>query len=84
MALLLLTNVPDGTPDDELLAFLAKYGIPQPDEVEHIEGDGSRPSVMLTFHAVDADALEPLRTRIHDMYWKNHRLSVMVLHERFT
>ena len=84
MALFMLTNVPDGTTDEELLAFLGKYGIPAPDEIEHIEGDGSRPSVMLTFHAVDADALQLLRPRIHDMYWKNKRLSVMVLHERYT
>lgn len=84
MAHMMLTNVPDHTPDDELLAFLAKYGLPTPDEVEHLTGDGTRESVILVFNEIDESTLEHFRPRIHDIFWKDRRLVVNVMRDRFS
>ncbi|MBY4948021.1 RNA-binding protein [Cupriavidus respiraculi] len=83
MPLMMLTNVDAGASDEEIGQFLTRYGFPPHDRLEHIDGDGSRPSVQLTYNAVDDAALHKLRDRIHGMFWKGHKLSVVVLHERF-
>jgi hypothetical protein len=83
MTRLLLTNVEPGTTDDEIRDFLVKYGFPPFDEIEHQPGDGSRPSVLLTFEATDPTALGRLQQRIHDIYWKKRKLSARILQDRF-
>jgi len=83
MSVLLLGNIEPGTSDDEIRAFLVKYGFPAFDEVEHVPGDGSNPAVMLTFRSLDAETLRRLRTRIHDMFWKRRKLSALVMAERY-
>lgn len=84
MSLLLLDNIGSGTTDDEIKAFLVKYGFPPFDEIEHVPGDGSRPAVMLTFHSLDPDALRKLQPRIHHMLRKGHDLSALVMAERYS
>ena len=44
MSLLLPGNIDSGTTDDEIKAFLVKYGFPPFDEIEHVSGDGARPA----------------------------------------
>lgn len=83
MALLMLTNLGDGTTDEDIRDFLTRYGFPPHDELEHLEGDGSRPSVQLTFNRLDPAALRELRERIHGMFWRGRKLSAVVLNERF-
>jgi len=80
---LLLANVETGTSDEEIREFLVKYGFPPFDEIEYIPGDGSRPSVLLTFKEIAPEALRSLQPRIQDMYWKNRRLNVSILNQRF-
>jgi len=84
MAELLLGNVEGGTSDDEIKAFLVKYGFPAFDAIEHMPGDGSRPAVLLTFKDVAPETLRSLQPRIHDMFWKNRKISVQVMAERYT
>ena len=83
MARLLLGNIEDGTTDEEIKEFLEKYGFPPFDEIERMEGDGSRPAALITFEAVDMAALEALKPRIHQVFWKERELSALVMHERF-
>ena len=83
MSRLLLGNLEPGTTDDEIRDFLVKYGFPPFDEIEHEPGDGSRPSVLLTFAATDPTALSNLQPRIHDVYWKKRRLTARILRDRF-
>ncbi|MGO4809478.1 RNA recognition motif domain-containing protein [Cupriavidus sp. 2MCAB6] len=84
MSLLLLGNIDSATTDDEIREFLVKYGFPPFDEIEHVPGDGSRPAVMLTFHALEPDALRKLQPRIQHMFWKGHNLSALVMAERYS
>jgi hypothetical protein len=79
MARLWIGNIAPGTPDEEVKALLVKYGFPEFDGIEQVTGDGSRPAVMLTFEGADARSLEQLSKRMHNLYWKERRLSVMVM-----
>ncbi len=82
MAELLLGNVESATSDDEIKAFLVKYGFPPFDDIEHMPGDGSRPAVLLTFKDIGPETLRKLQPRIHGMFWKNRKLSALITPER--
>jgi hypothetical protein len=83
MARLLLGNVEPGTTDDEIRDFLVKYGFPPFDAISHEPGDGSRPSVVLTFSGLDASGLFKLQQRVQDMYWKHRKISANIMRDRF-
>ncbi|WP_427309006.1 RNA recognition motif domain-containing protein [Cupriavidus sp. H39] len=84
MSVLLLANVDPDTTEEEIRAFLVKYGLPEFNDIEYLDGDGSRPAARLTFDSLDSDALDKLKGRIHGMYWKGKQLSAQVLRERFS
>ncbi|MFJ4294077.1 RNA-binding protein [Cupriavidus sp. NPDC089707] len=83
MSILLLGNLDAKTTDEEIGAFLVRYGFPEYTSIEHMEGDGTRPAVRLTFDTLDDDTLDKLRVRIHDMFWKSHKITAVVMRERF-
>jgi hypothetical protein len=83
MSVLLLANIGPDTTDEEIGDFLVKYGLPQFNGIEYLEGDGTRPAARLTFDELDSDALDKLKGRIHGMYWKGQQISAQVLRERF-
>ncbi len=83
MADLLRGNVESGTSDEDIRAFLVKYGFPPFDELEHVAGDGSRPAVLLTFKDAAPEALRSLVPRIQDLFWKNRKIHVQVISERY-
>jgi len=83
MPRLLLTNVEPGTSDDEIRDFLVKYGFPPFDAIAHEPGDGSRPSVLVTFADADPTALFKLQQRVHNMFWKKRKLAARILQDRF-
>lgn len=83
MTELLIGNVESGTSDEEIGAFLEKYGFPPFDDIQHLPGDGSRPAVLLTFRDAAPETLRSLQPRIQDMFWKNRKLEVQVMNERF-
>ncbi|RDI99251.1 RNA-binding protein [Dyella solisilvae] len=82
MGRLLLGNIAPDTSDEELKEFLHKYGFPPVDDIEQVPGDGSRPAVLLTFGSCRGDALELLRERVHQMYWKGRQLNVIILSDQ--
>jgi len=84
MAELLMGNVETGTSDEDIKAFLVKYGFPPFDEIEHMPGDGSRPAVLLTFKDAGPAALNSLLPRIQDMFWKNRKIHAHVVNERYS
>ncbi|SOZ69865.1 conserved hypothetical protein [Cupriavidus taiwanensis] len=49
-----------------------------------MEGDGTRPAVRLTVDTLDDVSLEKLKGRIHNMFWRGHKLSGLVMRERFS
>ena len=82
MASLWIGNIAPGTSDEELKALLIRYGFPEYDAIEHVNGDGSRPAVMITFEGADAVVLQQLQPRVHNLYWKDRRLNVSVMPAR--
>jgi hypothetical protein len=84
MADLLLGNVETGTSDEEIKAFLVKYGFPPFDEIEHMPGDGSRPAVLLTFKDAPPESLRSLQPRIQNMFWNNRKISALVMEQRYS
>ena len=83
MASLLIGNVGDSVSDDEIRALLARYGFPPCDSIEHMEGSGSRPAVLLRYGGAPAEALRSLQTRIQDLYWKDRKINVSVIDQRY-
>jgi hypothetical protein len=83
MSRLWLVNIEPGTSDEEIRDFLVKYGFPPYDQIEHEEGDGTRPAAMLTFISTDPTALGQLQERINGMYWKKRKLGAQVMRDRF-
>ena len=69
-----IANLAPGTTDDEIKAFLKKYG-PELEctSIQRVEGDGSRPGAMLEFHGTSV-ALGNLNLRLNGMYWKGRAL----------
>jgi hypothetical protein len=82
MASLLIGNVDDSASDDEIRELLARYGFPPCDSIEHMEGSGSRPAVLLRYGEAPAEALRSLQSRIQDLYWKNRKINVSVIDQR--
>ncbi len=78
MAKLMVGNLPPGTTEDSLRAFLVKYGFPEFTSMQALAGDGSRPGAVLTFEGVDAETLRRLAPRVHDLFWVDRRINVMV------
>lgn len=79
MAKLWLGNLASDVTDDELRAFLAKYGFPEPGEIERVGGEGPRPAATVAFHATPSSELAQLAARIHDVFWRGHTLNAQVL-----
>ncbi|ARP96555.1 RNA-binding protein [Bordetella genomosp. 13] len=81
MAALLLTHVHETTSDDEIKAFLNKYGLPSFDEIQRVPSTGGRPAVLLKFNDASAAALQTLVPRIHNVYWKERTITAMIMRE---
>lgn len=83
MTQILLANVVAETTDEEIGQLLGKYGFPAHSAIRRVPGDGSRPAALISFEEVDAAQLSFLKPRIHDIYWKQRRISVRVLLDHF-
>jgi hypothetical protein len=81
MAALLINHIEDSTSDEDIRAFLLKYGFPPFDRIERLPGDGSRPAVLITFDSSTAAALRPLLPKIDRIFWKNHTITALIMRE---
>ena len=79
MADLLMAVVDNETTDEEIKAFLVKYGFPPFDAIQRMPGDGSRPSVLLSFNDVAPEILRTMLPHIQGMFWHKHTLHAQVL-----
>jgi RNA recognition motif-containing protein len=67
-------NIAPGTTDDEIKAFVKKYGSElECTAIQRVEGDGSRPGAVLEFSGTST-ALGNLALRLNGMYWKGRAL----------
>jgi hypothetical protein len=78
MALLWLDNVSSETSDDELKAFLGRYGFPAADSVARIAGDGTHPMVLITYEQLSDASLREFALRINGVFWNDARLHANV------
>jgi hypothetical protein len=83
MASLLIGNVDSSASDEEIRDLLARYGFPPYDSIEHMPGDGSRPAVLLRYRDAPAEALRSLQPRLQDLFWKNRKIQVSVMDQRY-
>jgi RNA recognition motif-containing protein len=74
-------NIAPGTSDDELRAFLGKYGIDSVASIEQVPGDGSRPAAVVDV-AATPEALMKVTQRLNGMFWKGRTLVVQSTMER--
>ena len=72
-------NIHPDVTDEELCAFVEKYGCPHPAEIQRVPGDGSRPAAVLTFDAAAEDKVANAQMRLHGMYWRDRELNVQTL-----
>jgi hypothetical protein len=70
-------NIAPGTNDDELRAFVGRYGIETVASIQQVV-EGSRPSAILEV-AVTPDVLRKVTQRLNGMYWKGRSLLVQPL-----
>lgn len=84
MADLLMGIVENETSDEEIKAFLVKYGFPPFDEITRMPGDGSRPSVLLTFNDVAPEILRTMLPHIQGMFWHHHTIQAQVMAKHST
>jgi hypothetical protein len=82
MADMLIITVEDSTSDEEIKAFMVRYGFPPFDRIRRVPGTGSRPAVLLSFDGVDHATLRALEPKIQNLFWKDHTLHVQVMTER--
>ena len=73
-----IANIAPGTTDDEIRAFVKKYG-PELEciSIQREEGDGSRPAAGIEFTGTSV-ALGNLSLRLNGMYWKGRPLASTV------
>lgn len=79
---LFMGNVGLDVADEDIKAFLVKYGFPPFDSIRRVPGDESRPAAVLTFDTVEAELLRRLQPRVHDLFWNNRRIVVQVVPPR--
>ena len=72
-------NFAPETTDEDLRAFLGKYGLPACREIQREQGDGSRPGALVSFVAIDDAALYHAALRLDGVYWNQRALNVLVL-----
>jgi hypothetical protein len=69
-------NLAPEVTDEDLAAFVQKYGCPPPNRIERVPGDGSRPAAVLFFDDAPDKAVYDAQLRLHRMYWKGRELFV--------
>jgi RNA recognition motif-containing protein len=79
MANLWIGNMAPDVSDDDLQAFLVKYGFPASAEIQRVEAEGPRPAALVVFHNLTTSELTELSRRIHDLFWRGHTLNVQVV-----
>jgi len=72
-------NVAPDTSDEDLGAFLQRYGLPAYTDIARVQGDGSRPGAVVSFERPEPEALYEAAFRLDGLYWKSKVLAVQVL-----
>jgi len=81
MERLWIANIAPGTTDDEIKALVAKYSRDPVEcaEIQHVDGDGSRPAALITITGKKFDTLGNLSLRLNGMFWKGRTLTASTM-----
>jgi RNA recognition motif-containing protein len=72
-------NLPPDASDEDLRAFVHKYTQVEIVGLIHIDGDGSRPGVLIEIDGAGHMLLMQMQRRLHRMYWKGRQLAVQIM-----
>jgi hypothetical protein len=72
-------NLPPEKSDDDVRAFVRKYTQVEIDAIARIDGDGSRPGVLIEIDGCSELMLTGIKHRLDRIYWDGHELAVHVL-----
>lgn len=74
-----ISNLPPNKSDDDVRAFVRKYAQIAVSAIARIDGDGSRPGVLIEIEGATELMLTGVKRRLDRMYWDQHELAVYVL-----
>ncbi|MBN3814561.1 RNA-binding protein [Paraburkholderia sp. Ac-20347] len=82
MADLLLGNVEENIADEEINAFLQKYGFPSFDHIQRVTGTGTHPAALLHYASASEEILRTLQPRVHHIFWNNRTITAQIIPAR--
>jgi hypothetical protein len=74
-----ISNLPPNKSDEDVRAFVRKYAQVEIDALTRIDGDGSRPGVLIQIGSAPELMLAGIKYRLDKMYWDQHELAVYIL-----
>jgi hypothetical protein len=74
-----ISNLPPNKSDEDVRAFVRKYTHVEIDAMTRIDGDGSRPGVLIEIGEATQLMLLGMQRRLHQMYWDQHELTVHIM-----
>lgn len=74
-----ISNLAPETSDDDLRTFMRKYTQVEIDSLTRIEGDGTRPGVLIGIDGASQSLMTEMQHRLHGMYWNQRHLVVQIM-----
>jgi hypothetical protein len=74
-----ISNLPPDKRDDDVRGFVRKYTQVEIGAMTRIEGDGSRPGVLVEIDGASVMLLTGMQRRLHRMCWEQHPLDVHLM-----
>jgi RNA recognition motif-containing protein len=72
-------NLPLNKNDEDIRAFVRKYTHVEIVAITRVDGDGSRPGVLIEIGGATQLMLSGMQTRLNQMYWDQHELTVHIM-----
>jgi hypothetical protein len=74
-----ISNLPPNKSDEDVRAVVRKYTQVEIDAMTRIDGDGSRPGVLIDIDGATQLMLLAMQQRLHQLYWDQHELAVHIM-----
>jgi hypothetical protein len=74
-----ISNLPHGKSDEDVRAFVRKYTHAEIDSMTRIDGDGTRPGVLIGVEGANLPMLMAIQHRLHRIYWESRELTVQIM-----
>jgi hypothetical protein len=74
-----ISNLPPNKSDEDVHVFVRKYAQVEIDAMTRIDGDGSRPGVLIDIGGPTQLMLSGIQGRLNQMLWDQHELAVHIM-----